>query len=434
MKHFIVLMGFLMLSALSFSQTLYFPPLSGNTWETTDPATLGWCPDKIDSMYTFLEESNSKGFIVLKNGKIVLEKYFGSFTQDSLWYWASAGKTITALLTGIAQEDGDLSIQNPSSDYLGSGWSSLTTAQEDAITVRHHLSMTTGLDDATASLDCTLPACLTYLAPPGTRWSYHNAPYTLLDSIIRNATGQTLNGYTNSKLKQKTGMTGLWIKSGYNNVYLSNARSMARFGLMIQNKAIWNGQTVLGDTAYFNDMTTTSQNLNLAYGYLWWLNGSNTYMLPGPQLVLNGSAMPDAPADMIAAMGKNGQIINIIPSTGMVVVRIGNLPTAGVFVPNFYNNDIWEHLNNLTCTGASISENDLQSISLYPNPAEDFIQLSGMETFTTGEVKIVNSMGQCVRKQTYTGEALDISGLSKGIYYITYRQNKVQKTLRFVKQ
>lgn len=434
MKHFLVLMGFLMLSSLSFSQTLYFPPLSGNTWETTDPATLGWCPDKIDSMYTFLEESNSKGFIVLKNGKIVLEKYFGSFTQDSLWYWASAGKTITALLTGIAQEDGDLSIQNPSSDYLGSGWSSLTTAQEDAITVRHHLSMTTGLDDATASLDCTLPACLTYLAPPGTRWSYHNAPYTLLDSIIRNATGQTLNGYTNSKLKQKTGMTGLWIKSGYNNVYLSNARSMARFGLMIQNKAIWNGQTVLGDTAYFNDMTTTSQNLNLAYGYLWWLNGSNTYMLPGPQLVLNGSAMPDAPADMIAAMGKNGQIINIVPSTGMVVVRIGNLPTAGVFVPNFYNNDIWEHLNNLTCAGASISENDLQSISLYPNPAEDFIQLSGMETFTTGEVKIVNSLGQCVRKQTYTGETLDISGLSKGIYYLTYRQNQVQKTLRFVKQ
>lgn len=434
MKQFLFLLSLLFSTAFCQAQSLYFPPLAGNTWETTNPSSLGWCPDKIDSMYTFLEETNSKGFIVLKNGKIVLEKYFGTFTQDSLWYWASAGKTITALLTGIAQEEGDLSIQNPSSDYLGSGWSSLSTAQEDAITVRHHLTMTTGLDDDIANLDCTLPACLSYLAPPGTRWSYHNAPYTLLDSIIRNATGQPLNGYTNSRLKQKTGMTGLWVKSGYNNVYLSNARSMARFGILIQNKAVWNGQTILGDTAYFNDMTTTSQNLNLAYGYLWWLNGSNTYMLPGPQLVLNGSAMPDAPADMIAAMGKNGQIINIVPSTGMVVVRIGNLPTAGVFVPNFYNNDIWEHINALSCNGASISENDLQSIHLYPNPAQDFIQLDGVNPLNVGKVKICNSLGQCVYNQTYTGEMLDISRFSKGLYYLTYTQNQVQQTLRFVKE
>ena len=69
------------------SQSLYFPPLTGNVWETTSPATLGWCEDKLPELYDYLESANSKGFIVLKDGKIVIEKYFGSFTKDSLWYW-----------------------------------------------------------------------------------------------------------------------------------------------------------------------------------------------------------------------------------------------------------------------------------------------------------------------------------------------------------
>jgi sulfur carrier protein ThiS len=58
--------------------------------DTISPATLNWCADKIDTLYDFLEQKNTKGFVVLKDGKIVLEKYFGTFNEDSLWYWASA--------------------------------------------------------------------------------------------------------------------------------------------------------------------------------------------------------------------------------------------------------------------------------------------------------------------------------------------------------
>ena len=75
---------------------IYFPPNTGNTWATIDPAELGWCEDQIPELLTFLESNNTKAFIVLKNGKIVIENYFGTFTQDSLWYWASAGKTLTS--------------------------------------------------------------------------------------------------------------------------------------------------------------------------------------------------------------------------------------------------------------------------------------------------------------------------------------------------
>ena len=173
---------------------IYFPPTVGNSWETRTPTELGRCEDQLPELVSLLESNNTKAFLVLKNGRIVIENYFGTFTQDSLWYWASAGKTLTSYLVGIAQQNGQLSIEDLSSSYLGSGWTSCTAAQENNITVRNQLTMTSGLDDGGVDDDCTLPICLNYLAPSGTRWAYHNAPYTRLDGVLEGATGQTLNG------------------------------------------------------------------------------------------------------------------------------------------------------------------------------------------------------------------------------------------------
>jgi CubicO group peptidase (beta-lactamase class C family) len=215
---------------------LYFPPVSGTEWQTHTPASLSWNETALNDLYAYLQSKNTKAFMILKDGKIVSEKYFGTFTADSLWYWASAGKTMTAMLVGIAQQEGLLNINNRTSQYLGRGWTSLPAVKEDLITVRHQLTMTTGLDDGVADDDCTLPSCLVYKADAGTRWAYHNAPYTLLDKVVENATGLSYNTYFQQKIRNVIGMNGLWVRSGYNNVYLSNARSMARFGLLMLNK------------------------------------------------------------------------------------------------------------------------------------------------------------------------------------------------------
>jgi CubicO group peptidase (beta-lactamase class C family) len=208
-----------------FTQTLYFPPTVGSTWDTLSLASQGWCQTKVDSLYDYLEVSNSKAFILLKDGKIVLEKYFGTFTQDSLWYWASAGKTLTGFTVGIAQQEGHLSIEDTTSDHIGVGWTSATPQQEEKITIRHQLTMTSGLDElAAGDPNCTLPSCLPYLADAGTRWAYHTGVYTLLDSVIESATGMTLNGYINQKIKIPTGMTGAFFPSGYNNLFVSKPR------------------------------------------------------------------------------------------------------------------------------------------------------------------------------------------------------------------
>ncbi len=328
---------------------LYFPTVSGGSWETITPSELDWDLPALEDLKDFLQATNTRTFLVLKDGKIVVEEYWNktllgtAFQQNSQWYWASAGKSVTAFLVGQAQNDGYLDIHNPSSVYLGAGWTSLDKTREDLITVWHQLTMTTGLDDS-GNADCTDPECLTFLAEPGTRWAYHNAPYTLLDGVIEGATGQSFDNYFNSRLRDPIGMNGFWSYLDYNHVYFSDARSMARYGILVLNEGVWDDEVILDDKGYLNDMVNTSQDLNKSYGYLWWLNGQSSVMIPGLQATFNRSLTTTAPADMYAAMGKNGQLLNIVPSENLIVVRMGDNPDFSL-VPVDYQEEIWEKLN-----------------------------------------------------------------------------------------
>jgi CubicO group peptidase (beta-lactamase class C family) len=314
------------------------------------PSSLGWNTAEIPGLLSLLEANGTRAFIVLKSGKIVIEAYFGSnlagtgpFGPTSLWYWASAGKTLTAFTVGKAQEDGHLSISDRSSAHLGTGWTSLPPVQEDRITVRHQLTMTTGLDDGVPDNHSFLPQDLVYKADPGTRWAYHNAPYTLLEQVVTNAAGEDFAAYFERVLRGRIGLDGTWIWSGNDHVYYSTARGMARFGLLILNDGKWGLTVVMREAGYFQDMVSTSQSLNQSYGYLWWLNGKGSYMVPESQIVFPGSFTPNAPPDMVSGMGKYGQYISVIPSRDLVLVRMGENPSS-VPVPFLFLDDIWERL------------------------------------------------------------------------------------------
>ena len=424
---FLLAMGLQSIGAQS-----YFPPNGGSQWDTTSPESLDWCVDKIQPLYNFLDSNNSKAFIVLKDGKIVLEKYFGTFTKDSAWYWASAGKTLTAFCVGIANQEGKLKLSDTTSKYLGKGWTSMTQAQEDNVTIWHQLTMTTGMLDSGSLFECTDKSCLRYKADAGTRWSYHNAPYSILDRVIESATGQNLNAFVNAKVKTTTGMTGLFIQSGYNNVFYSNSRSFARFGLLLMNKGIWNGTDLLKDSNYFKSMTTTSQPLNKSYGYLTWLNGKSSFMLPSLQTVFNGLLCPDAPDDMYAALGKNGQIINVIPSQNLVMIRMGNMWTSSN-VPNDFNNDIWKRLKQVICsTNASIGNGPFED-QLYPNPCTNEILLNTEKRYSNFE--ITNIYGQKILRGKPTNP-IDVQALTPGIFFIELvdEQSATVKRMRFEKR
>lgn len=327
-------------------EAMYFPPNDGSTtWETQSISNLGWNQAAAQPLLDYLALKHSKSFIVLVNGRIVMENYFNGHSATTPWYWASAGKTLTSTVTGIAEQEGLININNKVSDYLGTGWTSAPIAKENLITCKNLLSMNSGLNDTLG--DDVSPANLQYVADAGTRWAYHNV-YVKLQDVVAQASGQTWTNYFNTKLRDKLGMTGgSWINSGDGlSVFGSTTRNMARFGLMALNKGKWNGTQVINE-AYFNTAVNTSQPINQSYGYLWWLNGKSSYHLPQTQLQINGSIIPSAPNDMFMALGKNDQKIYVVPSRKMVIIRMGDAADNVNLALSDFDAVLWQKINAL---------------------------------------------------------------------------------------
>ena len=329
---------------------MYFPPTNGsNTWETRSISSLGWNQNAVQPLLDYLLLKNTKSFIILVNGRIVMENYFNGHAATTLWKWNSAGKTLTATVSGIAEQEGFINTNNKVSDYLGTGWTSAPLAKENLITCKSLLKMNSGLDDTLG--DDVAPSNLQYVADAGTRWAYHNV-YVKLQDVVEQATGQTWNTYFNTKLRDKIGMssTGFWFNgTGANlglRIYFSNTRSMARFGLLALNNGNWNGTQVI-NSGFLNQATTTSQNINLAYGYLWWLNGKTSYRLPQTQLQFNGSLIASGANDMYMALGKDDQKIYVVPSKKMVVIRMGDAADSANLALSTFDEVLWQKINAL---------------------------------------------------------------------------------------
>ncbi|WP_400192232.1 serine hydrolase domain-containing protein [Hymenobacter sp. B81] len=426
MKHLLlILLLTAALSARAQSSALYFPPLTGGTWAGTSPQSLGWCQPRLDSLLNFLGRKHTKSFIILKDGRLVVEQYYGTFTRDSLWYWASAGKSLTAALVGTAQQDGLLSPEDSVTRWLGRGWTATAPAREDRIRVRHLLSMTSGLDDTPpppCDNESTAPGCLIYRVDAGTRWAYHTGAYRRLHEVLSAASGQGINAYTNQRLGSRIGLGGAWVGG----VYYSRARDMARFGLLMLARGQWGATAVLRDSAYFRRMTTPAQSFNRSYGYLWWLNGQPSYMLPGVPLPLTGPLVPTAPADMIAALGKNDQKIYVVPSLGLVVVRQGQSAGTPRLAASSFDAELWQYLSAVLNCGVTASANPGPRVDfeVYPTPATDelWVKLPG-NVPPGSSLSLVDLLGRA--RLPHPADAphlrLPLRGLATGAYVLQLR-------------
>ncbi|OUS02076.1 serine hydrolase [Flavobacteriales bacterium 33_180_T64] len=322
-------------------ESIYFPPITSNEWETKSITDLEWNQNQIQPLLDFLEAKNTKSFILLHNGKIVIESYMNEHTAVASWYWASAGKTLTTTVSGIAQDEGLINIDNKVSDYIGTGWTSIPLEKEHLITCKNLLSMSSGLDDSLG--DAISAENLQYNTDAGDRWAYHNV-YVKMQQVLASASNETWTSYFNSKLKNKIGMSGAWVPLNDLNIYWSNTRSMARFGLMISANGKWEDTQIVSEN-FLNEATNTSQSINQAYGYLWWLNGKSTYHLPQSQLEFQGELIPNAPSDMYCALGKNDQKIYIVPSKDLVIIRMGEAADNTNFALSTFDDDLWEKIN-----------------------------------------------------------------------------------------
>jgi CubicO group peptidase (beta-lactamase class C family) len=316
----------------------YFPSPSG--WETVDPAAVGWNPAALQSALDFAGARSSRAVVVAVGGRVVAQQSWGvalGFARDI----ASAQKSVTALLIGNLVAAGRLAVREPVATYLGRGWTKTTPDQERLITVRHLLTMTSGLTDD-----------LRFEAVPGTRWRYNTNAYQELPRVVEAITARTIDAVTRAELFDPIGVSsasgwrdrlgnGPFAKDGNGRRIqglLMTAPDMARVGLLVVRGGQWNGRSVLEDPRYLATALDSSQDLNPSYGYLWWLNGKSAHVLPGPPVRRPGPLIPTAPTDLVAALGKDDQTIYVCRSLDLVVTRIGANAGGGFDV------ELWRRL------------------------------------------------------------------------------------------
>jgi CubicO group peptidase (beta-lactamase class C family) len=202
-----------------------------------------------------------------------------------------------------------------------------------SITLRHIMTMTSGIEVGAGSVSPGVDAFEETAAfplqhNPGEHWAYNTPVYRMLLRILELASGESINQYTKRKMAAPIGMSNSsWdcapAPAGKTNCtwYRSCLRDMARFGLLILRNGEWDNRQLVS-AGYIKESTTTSQKLNRAYGYLWWLNGMTSFKLAGGREG-QGMLWPDCPADALGALGAQDKKIYVVPGIDLVVARHG---------------------------------------------------------------------------------------------------------------
>ncbi|NOX51883.1 MAG: serine hydrolase [Gammaproteobacteria bacterium] len=248
----------------------------------------------------FVDSGEIVGLLIIKNGKVLLERYEAGNDRNTLWTSYSISKSVTSMLLGAAVKDGYIqSVDEKISDYLPR----LKGTAYDQATIKNVLQMSSGTqwneDYADPSSDVNnTPGDVVNLikflgtkkriAPPGERFSYNTGETNLVGAVLRAAIGNNLASYLTDKIWIPYGMESdaAWVLEAPNKGELSGwglnttLRDSARLALFaLGNGKLRDGSMVLPDS-WMTDSTTPSQGF-VGYGYLWWLFGDGVYAALG---------------------------------------------------------------------------------------------------------------------------------------------------------
>jgi CubicO group peptidase (beta-lactamase class C family) len=185
------------------------------------------------------------------------------------------------------------------------------------------------IDSTRVSIECPLDV------EPGSRWEYANANPHSLWRIIRDAVGDDDEDYLafpRRALFNKIGMRSALIEPDpYGNLIgtsfgWATARDWARFGLLYLNDGAWEGERILPEGWVDYTMTPAPAASHAHYGALFWLNaGAREFEKTDEEARRYPDKPPFSriPADAYFAMGHDGQLVAIIPSRELVIVRLG---------------------------------------------------------------------------------------------------------------
>ena len=326
----------------------------GFEWEKAPPEKAGMSLQKLDSAKDVLAKKGTKTFLVIKNDKIVYEWYASGFGPEKQHYTASLAK---ALVGGVslmlALNDGRLSADDPACQYIPE-WKG--HPQKSKITIRHLATHSAGVEDAeqdniphfelpgwkgqfwkkepdpfTVSRD-KAPV----IFEPGTQYAYSNPGMAMLSYAVTASLKGTKNNDLRTLLRQRI-MRPIGVEDndwsiGYGKTYKVNglnlvanwgggsftARATARVGRFMLRKGNWQGRQLV-DPKWIEKVTEYAGtplpdrpdgNPAPASGLGWWTNFDGVWS--------------KVPRDAFAGAGAGNQVLLVVPSLNLIVVRNGS--------------------------------------------------------------------------------------------------------------
>jgi CubicO group peptidase (beta-lactamase class C family) len=279
----------------------------------------------------YLELNRVAGLLVLKNGRVKLERYRFGNSERTRWMSMSVAKSITSTLIGAAVKQGHIaSLSDPVTRYVPS----LAGSAYEGVSVRDVLMMSSGVrwdetytdpaSDRRSLLEAQISQVpgsamavmrgLPRAAAPGTVNNYNTGETQVAAEILRSAVGRPLAAYLSERIWSRFGMeaeANWWLDSPGGieiggSGFSATLRDYGRFGLFVLNGGVAAGEAIL-PAGWIGEATgpkVLRGGTPLAYGYLWW----------------TGTTPASRRDRAFAAEGIYGQFVYVNPAARVVIV------------------------------------------------------------------------------------------------------------------
>ncbi len=293
-------------------------------WRTSSPEAQGIDSQKLSEMLAAIKQQqlNLHSLLIIRNGYLVSENYFGSYQQDTRHELYSCTKSFIATLIGIALDKAYIdNTAHRIMDFFPERTFANLDGQKAAMTLEDLLTMRSGLgwqegDLAYQTMYVSSDWVKVVLdepmaASPGSQFNYCSGCSHVLSAVLSQTTGMNPRDFAEQYLFEPLGITNAnWdtdaagIPIGGWGLQMT-PRDMAKLGYLYLHQGQWDGQQIVS-AAWVENATrthTTTDN-TLGYGYQWW-----TY----PSL------------KAYTALGRGGQTIFVIPEKDLIIVTTADM-------------------------------------------------------------------------------------------------------------
>jgi CubicO group peptidase (beta-lactamase class C family) len=324
------------------SQPALLPDIAGPSVVAPTTPQLGVALDRAFAEPDAPPFRRTRAVVVVKDGRIVAERYAEGVGIDTPVLGFSATKSVISALIGILVRKGELALDRPAPV---AAWQTPGDPRS-AITVDQLLRHTAGLALG-SSLSASLASALEPVnrmkfmeadkaayaetigleTAPGTAWNYHDGNTIILSHLIRDAAGGSpadVVRFARAELFAPLGMRHVTLEFDEagtpegSSQMLASARDWARFGMLYLNDGVAGGKRILPE-GWVSYSASPTPNAWVGYGAGFWTNRGDSF----------GATYRTErgwPRDAFFAKGTIGQYVIVIPSERLVIVRLGRSP------------------------------------------------------------------------------------------------------------